>query len=366
MIFFYGIMKKWIIYLILVWVTIPCFSIEKQKPKTEPLLNFPLKREKDAAFEGKINKALVQDENKVYFSTSKGDLYCIGHPEQRLKKLYRSRTDFVSPPYISGEYIYIYDRTNHIYCIDKKGSLIWKTGIKEGISSGIQLASGRVLLGTESGKFMSLSIDSGELVWELKVGGSVRSLPLVIKETIVFGCDDNNLYFLDMAGKLKKKIETGGPVRGSLMNKNSLIYFGSQDQYFYCVDLSDEKIKWKVNTGGKVVAHPMIYQNYVLFTSWNNVLFNLNNKNGTILWWNPIPARCVYRIELAGSQVLVSSLSSILTSFDIETGEKIGSCDVEGEIRSNPVWFHEHVLVSVYEREKDQSRILFLISKQKS
>lgn len=353
-------MKKWVTLLSLICTTAACFLFNEKELEVAPILDFPLKQEIGLDFEGNINKHLIQSEDRVYFSTSEGGLYKIDDLEDGLKLVYKSGIDFVSPPYIHEGSIFIYDSMNHVYCIDKNGTLLWKTHIEEKISSGIQASSEKIFFGTENGKFFSCRMDSGENLWKVKTEGPIRSLPLVLGETIVFGCDDENLYLLTMDGEIKNKYETGGKIRGSLAYKNGFIYFGSHDEYFYCFNLAKKKVKWKVKTGGRVDTYPLVYYKYVVFTSWNNVLFCLNHKNGTVLWWNQIPARCLYRLELAGSRVLVSSLSSILNCFDIKTGKDIGDYDTKNEIKSNPLWFHDYVLVSVYDKANDSSKILFL------
>ena len=339
---------------------IACSLFEKKRPILAPQLRFPLTKEMDVVFEGKINQELIKDEKKIYFSTTKGCLYSMDDPEDGLKLLYQSEVGFVSPPYIHEKYIFIYDSKNHIYCLDKKGRLVWKNHVDEKITSGIQAETEKIYFGTQEGHLLSYRAESGEQIWKIKTKAPIHSLPLVVQDTIIFGCDDYHLYFLNRDGNLESRYETGGKIRGSLTYKNNFLYFGSYDEYFYCFNLDKNKIKWRVKAGGKVDTYPLIYQNYVLFTAWNNVLFCLNNKNGTVLWWNQLPARCLYRMELVGNQLLVPSLSSILECFDIHTGKILGNYDTEHEIKSNLIWFHSHVLLSVYIKESDSSQILFL------
>lgn len=353
-------MKKWVLLVLLICSAITCSLFEKKKPILDPLLKFPLTKEMDVVFKGKINEELIKDEKKIYFSTNKGCLYSMDDPEDGLKLLYQSEVDFVSPPYIHEKYIFIYDSKNYIHCLDKKGAFVWKSHVDEKITSGIQAKAGKIFFGTQEGHFLSYRVDSGEQVWKRETKAPIRSLPMVVRETIIFGCDDHHIYFLNMDGSLKYRYETEGKIRGSLIYKNKLLYFGSNDEHFYCFNLDKNKIQWKVKVGGKVDTHPLIQQKYVLFTAWNNVVFCLNNKNGTVLWWNQIPARCQYRMELVGNRLLVPSLSSKLECFDIDSGKILGNYETGHEIKSNPLWFNSYVILSVYVKESDSSQMLFL------
>jgi len=360
MMIFNRIMKKWVLLFLLIYTTALCSFFKKKSLVTSPGLEFPLAPKNEISFDGEINKALILSQDMVFFSSSKGSLYTINEPGKGLKLIYQSGIDFISPPYIHGEFIFVYDSKNQIYCIHKNGALEWKTSIKEKISSGIQTTSEKIFFGTDKGRFYCFQLDSGECVWEVKTGGAIRSLPVVIQETIIFGCDDHNLYFLSMDGKIKYKHETGGKIRGSLIYEKSYLYFGSYDEFFYCFDRHKKKVKWKVKTGGRVHTYPLIHKKYVFVNSWNNVLFCLNKKNGTVLWWNKIPSRCKYPMEIVGDKILVTSLSSVLNCFDLKTGKDQGKYVAENEVRSNPLWFHDGVMLSVYDKGSDSSQVVFL------
>ena len=139
-----------------------------------------------------------------------------------------------------------------------------------------------------------------------------------------------------------------------------LVYFGADDHYFYCAGLQKKKKKWKVKTGGKIFTSPVLSGKKVLFLCWNNVVYCLHKKKGHILWWQMIPSRSFYRLEVSGDRVVVSSLSSLLLSFNLETGEKVGEFDAKKEVKSNSVWFDPYLLFSLYDSQKDTGSILFL------
>ncbi|MBA7713572.1 hypothetical protein ES703_122575 [subsurface metagenome] len=73
-----------------------------------------------------------------------------------------------------------------------------------------------------------------------------------------------------------------------------------------------------------------------------------------------IPSRSLYQLEVSGDRVVVSSLSPVLVSFDLETGENVGGFDAKQELKSNPVWLDPYLLFSLFDDQKDSGRILFL------
>jgi len=77
------------------------------------------------------------------------------------------------------------------------------------------------------------------------------------------------------------------------------------------------------------------------------------------LWWSVIPSRAFYHLMIVNERIVVTSLSSLLMSFDVKTGEKIGEFQGADEMRSNPVWCDPYMLVSRYDSESDQGTLIF-------
>jgi outer membrane protein assembly factor BamB len=356
--------KTALLSLFLFCITSTCSVHNQKKPVLEPVLDFPLKKTLELTFEGEINTSLVKSSERVYFTSSRGHLYCIDDPEDGLTLLYKSRVDFVSPPYIYGECIVICDSANNLYGISKIGNLKWKVGIDSRITSGIHVESNKIFFGTEKGMFLSYHMETGDHLWEVKTGEAAISLPIVINGTVVFGSEDRHLYFLNQNGTILDKIVLESKISSSFAYQNSRLYFGSEDQNFNCFHMERKKIQWKMDTGGQASAYPLVQGKYILFTSWNNVLFCLNNRNGTVLWWNQIPARSAFRMKRVGNKIMVTSFSPILNCFDINTGEEAGKYVFNTELKSNPEWFHDYVLVSAYDKEKDLSKVIFLKSSE--
>jgi len=62
---------------------------------------------------------------------------------------------------------------------------------------------------------------------------------------------------------------------------------------------------------------------------------------------------------IVNERIVVTSLSTLLMSFDVKTGEKIGEFQGEEEMRSNPMWCDPYVLVNRFDSESDQGKLLF-------
>lgn len=353
-------MKK-LTVMILCCLSFSFCSLFREKISSYPTgLIFPLQKKHEFVYSGEIIERILREGEQVYFSTTKGTVYCVDM--QSLEELwaFHAKSSLVSPPFIGDGRIFVFDDNNTIYCLDKEGKLIWEREIDEKITSQIAASEKQVYFGTETGTFLALDVSTSEELWRFQAKGAILSNPVVSGAMVVFGCEDKYLYVLFQSGSQKNKFKVHGGIRTSIQVEGNFCYFTSEDNYFYCFDIINGKKKWEVKAGGSAKTPPLVDQQKVYFLCWNSVLYCLNKKNGTILWWKIVPSRSFYQLELVKDKIVVSSLSSIIVCFDKKTGEKRGSFDATLQVKSNPLWWPPYLLVNVYDREQDSGHLIFL------
>jgi outer membrane protein assembly factor BamB len=355
-----ALVKKFILLTLVVFLLSSCSIFRRKAPSYPSGIFFPVAKSGEVVFQGRVNDHIEREGDRLYLSTRSGVVYCLDGVKREIVWESKVSDELMSPPSLGAKNIYVYSRSSTLYCLSKEGSLLWKIEIVEGITSGMLEFASVVCIGAENGTLHAFDTTSGKELWKFQTDGAIRSTPVFADNKIVFGCDDHNLYILSEEGNLIGKIEVGGKIEGPpLVEKNS-VYFGSDDNYFYCYNLKRRNKRWKIKTGGKILTSPVVSGKRILFLCWNNVVYCLKKKGGHILWWQMIPSRSFYRLEVSGEQVVVSSLSSVLMSFDVETGKKAGEFDAKQELRSNPVWFDPFLLISLYESQTDRGTLLFL------
>jgi len=353
-------MKKFILVFLICFLFGFCSFFESRTSYYPSGVFFPLYRDGEIVYKGEIIDLVEKMDGQVYLSTRKGLVYCLDGLKRKINWTFEASVPLLSPPFLGLENIYVYDESYTLYCLDKEGTLIWKKNVKDRVVSGIAEFKKRIYFGTEEGSFFSLNASSGEEIWRFQAGGAIRSTPVFAGSKIIFGCDDFILYVLTEKGNLIDKFKAEDKIQSTPLVEKKYLYFGADDHYFYCVNLNNVKKKWKVKTGGKIFTPPVTDGKRILFLSWNNVLYCLNRRNGDILWWQIIPSRSFYHLEISGERIVVSSLSSLLVCFDIKTGEKVGDYDTGLEVKSNPLWLDPCLLISLYNEEKDEGKLVFL------
>lgn len=336
-----------------------CSLFRKKIPPYPSGIMFPIEEALQIQYEGEINNPMMKRGTLVYISTRAGYLYCIDGSFGKIQWQVHISERLVSPPFLGKENIYVLDQDNNFYCLNPKGEILWQRVIGEEITSRITEFGEQVCMGTASGWFLAIDVLEGQRTWAFKAEGAIRSNPVVSGGNIIFGSDDLHLYILSVSGNLIHKFNIGGKIGTTLATDGDYVYLGSGNREIMCYDVKKRKRKWKVRTGGELLVPPIFHEKRGYFACMDNVLYCLDKKGGDILWWSVTPSRAFYHLMIVNDRIVVTSLSSLLMSFDVKTGEKIGEFQGAQEMRSNPMWCAPYVLVNSYDSESDQGTLLF-------
>lgn len=337
-----------------------CSFFRSKVPPYPSGVIFPLEKDGEVQYNGRIVDRIQKQGKHLYLSTKKAFVYCLDGEQRKVIWEFQAEDELVSPPFLGERMIYVYDKNSTLYCLDEKGKLRWKQKGEERISTGVSESHGAVYFGTEEGVLYALDQDNGQEQWRFQADQAVHSTPIYAEGMIIFGCDDHHLYFLDEKGRLLDRFEAGDKIRSTLLIDGKFLYFGSDDYCVYCLDLKKRREKWKVKIGCRVSCAPLADRKRVLLLCLNGILTCLDKKNGTIRWWQVVPSRSYYQLRRVGERVLVTSLSSLLVAFDISTGERVGEFKSEQQIQSNPLWLEPYVLVNLYDYNKERGSLVYL------
>jgi len=331
----------------------------KVQPYPEGLI-FPLVKDEELRYQGEIIEFAYLKEDRLFFSTKTDTLYCLDIANRKVLWEYKTKNNFRSRVFPGKESLYIVDSDNQLICVSMEGNLLWKSQVGGRITSEVEEYEKQVFLGTAAGAFFAFDRTSGEKNWKFKAEKGIHSHPAVNPAMVFFGCDDQKIYCLDHKGKLKFSFECGGKIRSYLLIDRNLLYFSTQDDHFHCYDINKRKRKWKIKCGAQVRTPFLHDKKRLFFVAWDSVLYCLDKKKGHILWWNIVPSRTAYTMEIVEDKLVVSSLSRVIRCFDIDTGEIKGNYETERELRSNPVWYAPFLMVNVYNDSEDEGKLLFL------
>jgi len=347
---------------LLIWLLsfTSCLLFQK-KPEIYPTgVMFPVNVHTNLSFEGKVIQNIQKRGEQVYFSTETGHVYSIHVPDLNITWEYQAPGSLTSPLYIFRGRIYTVEEKQILHCLDREGEHIWSQIIPGRIKTNVLETADGIFVGIESGSVYVLDPKDGQLIRKIDLKSVITSNILSYKNRIIFGCKDGYLYVIDPEGKSVFSYPAGAPIGQNLVLDGSRLYFFSEDFSSFCIDLITLKRKWKTSLGEKIRSVPAVYENKLLVLCWNGVFYCLDKRNGNIQWWRNIPSRSLYDLAVVNQKVIVSSMSSVLVCFDIDSGEQQGYYEAESEIRTNPLWMAPYILVGIYKKEKEEGRLVYL------
>jgi outer membrane protein assembly factor BamB len=219
--------------------------------------------------------------NQIYVVTIKGDLYELDL--QTGEEIFHKTFDGpirTSPAIADSLCVFGCDDGN-VYALNTAsgkmewkydaGSSIWCSASMSGTHSMGDDSS--IFVGTNGGRLLALSRD-GELKFDFATGEKILSMPISDEKRVYFGCDDGNVYALDIHyGALLWKVHTDAPIVASASQTKNQIFFGSFDKNLYVIDKSDGKVEQKIDLSGRVRTQPAIYKNYLVVGAEDSDVF---------------------------------------------------------------------------------------------
>jgi outer membrane protein assembly factor BamB len=158
----------------------------------------------------------------------------------------------------------------HVVYADVDGALVWlrvtdgvearRARIGSLVDGSVLVTDDRaVIVGSEDGHVRRFS-SQGALVWDVALGGPVRSTPALGRDaTVIVGSDDLSIHGLDAAtGARRWSVRTGGFVRASArVDRDGWIYVGSEDDRLYAIEPSG-RVAWSALLGADIDASALL------------------------------------------------------------------------------------------------------------
>ena len=153
-----------------------------------------------------------------------------------------------------SQQLFAADTLGNIVAVDLDGVVLWKTSVKESLTSGPSLFKEKVCVVTGSAKLICLNTNKGEELW------------------------NTNLSSESLAGIGFSSSTTG-----------DLIFVHTIDGGLSAIKLADGRQLWRFssivpNISLRRGSAPVVFDNYVVAGFSNGKLFALNKEDGSIFW----------------------------------------------------------------------------------
>jgi outer membrane protein assembly factor BamB len=180
----------------------------------------------------------IDDDGTIYVGSQDDHLYAIA-PDGRMRWRFAARDDVDGSPAIGDDgTVYVGSDDGHVYAVRRDGTLRWAAAVGGDVRAPVGLGADLVYAGVFAPRPRVVALDAatGEERWSFPIsagesGGSVSSGPLVDRDGhLYFGADDDFVYSLDAAGRLRWFFRTHGNVDGEpVITPEGLLVFGGDD-----------------------------------------------------------------------------------------------------------------------------------------
>ena len=310
-----------------------------------------------------IRSTAAAGRNAMYVGASNGILYAFNKKSGTVLWSFNSGASIASSPAFAKGKVYFSNNRQTLYALDANtGKLAWKHDFGKSLPyewafdyfySSPTIAGNALLIGAKDGYVYKFNADNGQVIWQYKTAGIVRSTPAISDGAVYFGDTDGILYALDLAGGKERwtfKTTGNGLINGdfgfdrralisSPLVRDNKVIIGGRDGFFYAVDKNTGREIWKVDHEVSWVISSLAVQDSLVVTGTSDGRFiqavSLHSgkqvwktRTSSIVWSSPV---------IYNGQVYIGSGEGVLYCLDLLSGRILNRFQTSGSIFSSPV-----------------------------
>ncbi len=239
--------------------------------------------------------------------------------------------------------------TSDAKLFDGQGGIRWTVHTGASVRSSPAVTSDRVYIGSDDGTLYALDRKRGRIIWRFAAGGAVAASPAVAEGLVVAATLPGRIFALDAkTGALRWSLHTGAalplntsPAGGwdiyasSPVVAGGMVVIGAPDGAVRALELRTGRLRWKVQTGGRVRGTPAVGGQTAVVGSWDGRVYALDLGTGATRWvhhtiGDTLDSRAAgfdrralqSSPAIAGGMVFIGSRDGGLYGLDLATGER--------------------------------------------
>jgi outer membrane protein assembly factor BamB len=262
--------------------------------------------------------------------------------------IYKFGAPLSESPMISNKIIYAASgpRKNYIAGLNLiTGKYIFKEKMRD-VSSPIVADERYIYVGDYTGRFVCMDKFAGKVMWEYQTEGAVMNAPAVKHGRVFVGSLDQNMYAFDSrSGELLWSHDVESAIN-SAPAVDSLVYFGDFDGTIHALRAEDGSEVWSAPTNGHILSSPVIDDGYVYIGSNDRHLYCLDKATGRETWSLETDGVINSTPLVLEDAVVIASGAGTIYILDKFTGDEVFVYETENEIKSSPIYFDGNIFIS--------------------
>jgi outer membrane protein assembly factor BamB len=157
-----------------------------------------------------------------------------------------------SPIVVDGSLYAMNNNGEALSAKTRNGKIRWRRQVADLNASSPGYSDGMLYVANlEPGQVLGLNAKNGVQRWKRELPGRSESSPVVVKDSVIAGCECGTLYAFDKAtGKTLWETDLPGEIKAAPAVSDGVAYVGDYSGSMSAVRLSDGSIKWQTGAQG--------------------------------------------------------------------------------------------------------------------
>lgn len=271
-------------------------------------------------------------ENRIYFATEAGEVYCVapptsdGPPTGRLVWRYRVGAPVTASPLVSDSRLVLVGAADsYLYALDRAtGKLAWRLATGGPVVASVSKVSHRV----------PARVDAEGVATEKGPSAIVASA-------------DGKLYALDeVRGRVIWSFATDGPITGTPVVQGDEVYAANRSGSVYALQAANGRELWAFHGAGSLNEAPAIDEHRVYVAEAEGVLCAMDRASGQVAWRTALPAAIVNSPTVVrGGVMYVATRDGKLSALSTATGDVVWTMAQKEPLSTAPAIADGHMVV---------------------
>lgn len=294
----------------------------------------------------------------LFIGNLQGEVHAVDITTGKGRGVHDFGSAIVGTPVVDQDLLYValaHDEESLVAYDLAQANVVWRQKLGD-IETSPLLLDQHLYVAALNGRLFCVEKTKGEIVWKFDVPSGrrqplIHSSPATDGKTVVFGCDDGNLYAVDILnGKLRWKSATAAGIVASPSIHAGRVFIGSLDGSFYAFDLETGSVAWKRSAGAKIFAAQAVDEEHVYVGTAGRRMLCLNAATGAIVWEYATNGVINAAPTVSGEIVYVVCIDRTLFALDARRGELLWQYKAEGRIKTMPQVWKNHLFVFAEDR----------------
>ena len=251
------------------------------------------------------------------------------------------------PPAVAGDALYFVDNDGYAHALKtKNGRQIWKRKIASLNASTPTYSKGVLyIVNLEPGQIVALNATNGKQIWKKPLPCRSESSPVVVHETVYFGCEDNNLYALEAkSGKEIWTTAVAGAIKGAPAYENGTLFVGDYGGAMTAVRAKTGEVEWQsqslgpgLGQPGTFYSTPAVAYGRVYIGNNDGRVYSFDAETGEVAWTYSTgdyvySGPTVAKVPGTPPTVYIGSFDGNVYALDARSGEARWTFDMGGRV----------------------------------